>query len=40
MRGVGPAGRWLKAPKVRGLSMVVRRGGSRRVGGRIVVRKD
>lgn len=40
MRGVGPAGRWLKAPKVRGRRIVVSKGGSRRVGGRMVVRND
>lgn len=40
MRGVGPAGRWLNASKVRGRRMVVRRGGSRSVGGRMVARKD
>ncbi len=40
MRGVGPAGRRLKAPNVRGRKMLVRIGGRRRVGGRTLVRKD
>ncbi len=40
MRGVGPAGRRLNAPNVRGRKMLVRIGGRRRVGGRTLVRKD
>jgi len=40
MRGVGPAGRWFTALKVRGRRMVVRIGGVRRVGGRTLVRND
>lgn len=40
MRGVGPAGRWSTALKVRGRRMVVRIGGVRRVGGRTLVRND
>lgn len=40
MRGVGPAGRLFTAPKVRGRSMVVRSGGSIKVGGRTLQRTD
>ena len=40
MRGVGPAGRWFIALKDRGRRMVVRIGGRRRVGGRMLMRKD
>ena len=40
MRGVGPAGSWFIALKDRGRRMVVRIGGRRRVGGRMLMRKD
>ena len=40
MRGVGPAGRWFIALSERGRRMVVNIGGRRRVGGRMLIRKD
>ena len=40
MRGVGPAGRLFIALNVRGRRTVVKIGGSRRVGGRMLMRKD
>lgn len=40
MRGVGPAGRWFIALKERGRSMVIKIGGMRRVGGRMLSKND
>ena len=40
MRGVGPAGRWFIALRERGRRMVIRIGGRRSVGGRMLIRND
>lgn len=40
MKGVGPAGRWFIALRERGRRIVIRIGGRRRVGGRMLMRND